>query len=64
MPQADFILFFFVPLSDMNIGMVCFPTYGGSGVVATELGKADELMSDCDMTSRALRNAMLRGLKS
>ncbi|MDO8998772.1 MAG: N-acetyl-alpha-D-glucosaminyl L-malate synthase BshA [Bacteroidota bacterium] len=24
----------------MNIGMVCFPTYGGSGVVATELGKA------------------------
>ncbi len=40
MPQADFILFFFVPLSDMNIGMVCFPTYGGSGVVATELGIA------------------------
>ena len=24
----------------MNIGMVCYPTYGGSGVVATELGKA------------------------
>jgi N-acetyl-alpha-D-glucosaminyl L-malate synthase BshA len=24
----------------MNIGMVCFPTYGGSGVVAAELGKA------------------------
>ena len=24
----------------MNIGMVCFPTYGGSGVVATELGKS------------------------
>ena len=24
----------------MNIGMVCFPTYGGSGVVATELGMA------------------------
>lgn len=24
----------------MNIGMVCFPTYGGSGVVATELGIA------------------------
>ncbi|MBS1653011.1 MAG: N-acetyl-alpha-D-glucosaminyl L-malate synthase BshA [Bacteroidetes bacterium] len=24
----------------MNIGIVCFPTYGGSGVVATELGKA------------------------
>ncbi|MBK8702027.1 MAG: N-acetyl-alpha-D-glucosaminyl L-malate synthase BshA [Saprospiraceae bacterium] len=22
----------------MNIGMVCYPTYGGSGVVATELG--------------------------
>jgi len=24
----------------MNIGMVCYPTYGGSGVVATELGHA------------------------
>ncbi|MEO9966673.1 MAG: N-acetyl-alpha-D-glucosaminyl L-malate synthase BshA [Reichenbachiella sp.] len=24
----------------MNIGVVCYPTYGGSGVVATELGKA------------------------
>jgi len=24
----------------VNIGIVCFPTYGGSGVVATELGKA------------------------
>ncbi|MDZ4758933.1 MAG: N-acetyl-alpha-D-glucosaminyl L-malate synthase BshA [Bacteroidota bacterium] len=24
----------------MKIGIVCFPTYGGSGVVATELGKA------------------------
>jgi len=24
----------------MNIGIVCFPTFGGSGVVATELGKA------------------------
>jgi len=24
----------------MNIGMVCYPTYGGSGVVATELGMA------------------------
>ena len=24
----------------MNIGMTCYPTYGGSGVVATELGKA------------------------
>lgn len=24
----------------MKIGMVCYPTYGGSGVVATELGKA------------------------
>lgn len=24
----------------VNIGMVCFPTYGGSGVVATELGIA------------------------
>ncbi|HHZ95799.1 MAG TPA: N-acetyl-alpha-D-glucosaminyl L-malate synthase BshA, partial [Flavobacteriales bacterium] len=24
----------------MKIGMVCYPTFGGSGVVATELGKA------------------------
>lgn len=24
----------------LNIGVVCYPTYGGSGVVATELGKA------------------------
>ncbi len=24
----------------MNIGIICYPTYGGSGVVATELGKA------------------------
>jgi len=26
--------------SEMKIGIVCYPTYGGSGVVATELGKA------------------------
>jgi N-acetyl-alpha-D-glucosaminyl L-malate synthase BshA len=25
--------------SHMNIGITCYPTYGGSGVVATELGK-------------------------
>ena len=24
----------------MKIGIVCYPTYGGSGIVATELGKA------------------------
>ena len=24
----------------MNIGILCYPTFGGSGVVATELGKA------------------------
>ena len=24
----------------MRIGIVCYPTIGGSGVVATELGKA------------------------
>src|SRR5512135_1925517 len=24
----------------MRIGIVCYPTYGGSGVIATELGKA------------------------
>ena len=23
----------------MKIGIVCYPTYGGSGVIATELGK-------------------------
>ena len=23
----------------MNIGITCYPTYGGSGTVATELGK-------------------------
>jgi N-acetyl-alpha-D-glucosaminyl L-malate synthase BshA len=27
-------------LTDMKIGIVCYPTYGGSGVVATELGIA------------------------
>lgn len=27
-------------LAQMNIGIVCYPTFGGSGVVATELGKA------------------------
>jgi N-acetyl-alpha-D-glucosaminyl L-malate synthase BshA len=27
-------------ISTMNIGITCYPTYGGSGVVATELGKA------------------------
>lgn len=27
-------------LISMNIGIVCYPTFGGSGVVATELGKA------------------------
>lgn len=26
--------------TNMRIGIVCYPTYGGSGVVATELGKA------------------------
>lgn len=27
-------------LCSMNIGIVCYPTFGGSGVLATELGKA------------------------
>jgi N-acetyl-alpha-D-glucosaminyl L-malate synthase BshA len=27
-------------ISQMNIGIVCYPTFGGSGVLATELGKA------------------------
>ncbi|SMG22575.1 N-acetyl-alpha-D-glucosaminyl L-malate synthase BshA [Sphingobacterium psychroaquaticum] len=30
----------FVILEEMKIGIVCYPTFGGSGVVATELGKA------------------------
>ena len=29
-----------------KIGIVCYPTYGGSGVVATELGKA---LAEMDM---------------
>ena len=32
-------LFIFALNSTMNIGIVCYPTYGGSGVVASELGK-------------------------
>jgi len=28
------------PLKTIKIGIVCYPTFGGSGVVATELGKA------------------------
>jgi N-acetyl-alpha-D-glucosaminyl L-malate synthase BshA len=27
-------------IKPMNVGITCYPTYGGSGVVATELGKA------------------------
>ncbi len=33
----------FIPVQknfNMNIGIVCYPTFGGSGVLATELGKA------------------------
>ncbi len=29
-----------MPVDQINIGIVCYPTFGGSGVVATELGKA------------------------
>lgn len=32
--------FYDVKDEKMNIGIVCYPTYGGSGVVATELGKS------------------------
>jgi N-acetyl-alpha-D-glucosaminyl L-malate synthase BshA len=35
MPTSDLS-----PNPSLNIGVVCYPTYGGSGVVATELGKA------------------------
>ncbi|MBL4710514.1 MAG: N-acetyl-alpha-D-glucosaminyl L-malate synthase BshA [Flavobacteriales bacterium] len=31
----------------MNIGIVCYPTFGGSGVVATELGKALAAKGHC-----------------
>jgi UDP:flavonoid glycosyltransferase YjiC (YdhE family) len=34
--DPDFVLIF----TEMRIGIVCYPTYGGSGVVATELGLA------------------------
>jgi len=27
-------------INTMKIGIVCYPTYGGSGIVATELGRA------------------------
>jgi L-malate glycosyltransferase len=30
----------FISSSNLKIGIVCYPTYGGSGVIATELGKA------------------------
>lgn len=33
-------LIFYVKISPMNIGIVCYPTFGGSGVLATELGMA------------------------
>jgi L-malate glycosyltransferase len=32
--------FNFYPVDQIKIGIVCYPTFGGSGVVATELGKA------------------------
>ena len=32
--------YFVVYIITMKIGIVCYPTFGGSGVVATELGKA------------------------
>src|SRR5690606_17234618 len=38
--RADRFSFFHLKYSSMNIGIICYPTYGGSGVVATELGKA------------------------
>ena len=31
---------YFTKLLENEIGIVCYPTYGGSGIVATELGKA------------------------
>jgi L-malate glycosyltransferase len=31
----------------MKIGIVCYPTFGGSGVVATELGKALSALGHC-----------------
>ena len=31
----------------MKIGIVCYPTFGGSGVIATELGKALSKAGHC-----------------
>ena len=31
---------FTITRDSMRIGIVCYPTFGGSGVLATELGKA------------------------
>lgn len=36
----EMIVTLFSKTLDMRIGIVCYPTFGGSGVVATELGKA------------------------
>ena len=35
----------------MKIGIVCYPTFGGSGVVATELGKADIVRREASLVS-------------
>ncbi len=38
--EANFVGLYFGMKSVLKIGIVCYPTFGGSGVVATELGKA------------------------
>ena len=49
----------------MRIGIVCYPTFGGSGVLATELGKAlaDKGYSKNDIT-KILGGNFLRVLKA
>lgn len=38
--QHEYIFSHILIFTLLNIGIVCYPTYGGSGVVATELGKS------------------------
>ena len=51
-------------MSNMKIGIVCYPTYGGSGVVATELGKAlaNELIPALRDGTRADADSSTEGL--
>ena len=39
-PVKTVTLVCYYEIRSMRIGIVCYPTFGGSGVLATELGKA------------------------